>query len=154
MRFRILYIPILSLFLASAAFAGAWGTGPFENDGALDWAWELEASIGPAVIVAALDSAADAKSYIEAPSGSYAIAAAEVLAALVGKPSEALPPEVTAWTKNQSFKPSPDLLRNSRLAIANVMDANRSELAQLWSESGDLNQEWRSHLTDLSGRLE
>ena len=154
MRFRILYMPILSLFLASAAVAGAWGTGPFENDDALDWVWELEASTGPAVIVAALDSAADAKSYIEAPSGSYAVAAAEVLAALVGKPSKALPPEVMAWTKTHSFKPSADLLRNSTLALANVLDENRSELAQLWSESGDLKQEWRSHLIDLSGRLE
>jgi hypothetical protein len=73
---------------------------------------------------------------------------------LVGKPSDALPPEVVAWTGNQSFKPSSDLLEKARLALANIMDENRSELAQLWSESGDLCQEWRSHLTELSGRLE
>jgi hypothetical protein len=50
---------------------------------------------------------------------------------LVGKPSDALPPEVVAWTGNQSFKPSSDLLEKARLASANIMDENRSELAQL-----------------------
>ena len=154
MRSRIPLVPILSLVLASTAGAGAWGTGSFENDDALDWVWELEASTGSRVLDAALESAADAESYIEAPSGSYVIAAAEVLAVLVGKPSEGLPPEVMVWTKKQSFKPSSELLKTARLALANVMDEDRSELAQLWSDSGDLYQEWRSQLNDLSGRLE
>lgn len=154
MRFRTLVVLTPLLFVVSTAVAGAWGAGSFENDDALDWVWELEASTGSSVLVEALESVADEESYIEAPSGSYAVAAAEVLAALAGKPSEALPPGVVAWTKNHAFKPSSELLETARLALANVMDENRSELAQLWSESEDFYQEWKSHLTDLSGRLE
>ena len=33
---------------------GAWGTGPFENDDAADWSYQLVDGAGPDVVAAAL----------------------------------------------------------------------------------------------------
>ena len=153
MQFRPTLFFALLLSLTSIAIGGAWGTGSFDNDDALDWVWELEESSGSSAIENALHPVATSNAYIEAPSGSYAIAAAEALAALMGKPSESLPPEVTSWVKSQSFKPSAELLNMARSALANVSDESRSELAQLWKESGTAYDEWREHLAGLSERL-
>ncbi len=39
---RILFICLT--LLPSLTYAGAWGVGSFENDSALDWAYELESA--------------------------------------------------------------------------------------------------------------
>ncbi len=145
---------LLSLALTSSAFGGAWGTGAFENDDASDWVWELEESSGRSVIEAALRSVVSSRGYIEAPSGSYAIAAAETLAAMLGKPTESTPPEVLSWAKSQSFEPSSELLAMARTALSNVVDEDRSELAQLWSEAGPDYETWKRDVALLAGRLE
>ena len=154
MNSRLLLAFILQFFCGSAAFGGAWGIGSFENDDASDWVWELEESSGPTVIDSALRNVAMSSGYIDAPSASCAIAAAEVLAAMIDKPSASIPDEVANWVEGQSFEPSTALLDMARVALANVLDENRSELAQLWSETGPDYENWKKTVAALTEKLQ
>jgi len=129
---------------------GVWGTGPFENDDALDLTAELRAD-GVSVLRSALDEVVllEPEGYLEAPSSSRAIAAAEVVAAARGRPALDLPSEVTGWM-NQAPRVDDSFLPLASKAIARILDG--SELKELWhaSEEGPA---WESRITDLSERL-
>lgn len=60
-------LAICTLIWAGFATAGAWDTGPFANDDALDWVWELSESNDLSVIETTLKSAASSSGYLEAP---------------------------------------------------------------------------------------
>lgn len=139
---------------SGAAIAGAWDVGSFDNDDALDWVWELSESDDLSLVEEALQRAVEATDYLEAPTGSVAIVAAEVVAALRGNPSSKLPPEVSEWTSAHKFAISDALLQSARSAVTSVRNAESSELAQLWSESQDTASLWHAELSDLLERLE
>src|SRR5688572_25986973 len=92
----------LGLCLASspAARAGAWGVGSFDNDDALDWIGLCARSSDPQVVSSALNTALKG-GYLQAPEGSAAIAAAEAVAAALGRPSSKLPKELAVWVTSQ-----------------------------------------------------
>ncbi len=70
---------------------GAWGYGPFENDDAMDFVGDLETATGTGHLSTILYAISDDRTeYVEAPESSVAIAAAEVVAALLGHPHPAL----------------------------------------------------------------
>ncbi len=144
---------LAAIFVAGFAFAGAWDTGPFDNDDALDWVWELAESDDLAVVKSALREAAESSDYLQAPTANMAIAAAEVVAALKGNPGEGLPAEVVDWVREHQQAVSPDVLKTARDAITRVKDGESSELAQLWSESGEFADAWQSDLDELQVRL-
>lgn len=147
-------IAVSAVAFAGSVLAGAWDTGPFDNDDALDWVWELTDSDDLSVVEDALQSAIDTSDYLEAPMGSMAVAAAEVVAALKGKPRAELPPEVSEWVKAREYVVKDDLAEAARKAVAEVKNAESSELAQLWSESDELAEVWHADLRDLLQRLE
>jgi hypothetical protein len=63
---------------------GAWGLGPFDNDTAGDWGYELDEAIPserPAVLRKALATAADETGYLDYTEAAQAIAAAAIVAA-------------------------------------------------------------------------
>ena len=129
---------------------GTWGFQSFENDECMDWVWELTDSEKFAAIEDAFAAVTDeAEEYREAVPCSIAIAAAEVVAALNGRPSPHLPKGVTSWMKG---RPAPDaaLLAQARQAVAAV--TAESELRELWTESGRLD-EWLAVIRDLEERL-
>lgn len=128
---------------------GAWGVGPFDNDDAVDWAYELEESSGVEAIQAALD-AVEPDTYLEAPDCSMALAAAEVVAALNGQPHESLPLEVSSWVADHSDEIDEDLLGLALLAIHRI--ETESELKDLWEESEEY-AAWLATVADLKDRL-
>lgn len=128
---------------------GAWGIGSFDNDDAADWVYELEESGGAEAISEAL-RAIGPDGYLEAPDCSIALAAAEVLAALKGQPSESLPPEVITWVNDNPVEVDDDLLGLALMAIHRI--ETESELKDLWEESGE-SDEWVATLNDLKERL-
>ena len=128
---------------------GAWDAGSFENDDALDWLDDME-SRGLVAVEEALRTAADAGSaYLEAPDASVAIAAAEVVAALRGRPHLELPGEVEAWMKLNRRAPDSALVDLARAAVERVR--SDSELRELWEDSSP--QPWYDAVDDLLGRL-
>jgi len=152
--FRQITLLVSLLLLSPISGAGAWDVGPFDNDDALDWLWELESSNDLSAVRAALRAVADDGSYIQAPTASMAIAAAEVVAALLGNPHPQLPDEVSAWVQGRTLSKDSKLVDLARHVIARIQDPANSELAELFSESGEFLKSWKSSLSDLRERLQ
>ena len=129
---------------------GTWGHRTFENDDASDWVDELEESQDFSAIDAALDSIVRANGgYLESPDCCRALAAAEVIVALLGRPAPELPPEIAAWASRQP-KPPYALVQKAVSSIEAIL--HNSELAELWAEGDDLSM-WESTVNELRARL-
>src|ERR1700744_4530443 len=131
---------------------GAWGTGNFENDWALDWLGEFCESGDASKVQAALNRVVkhggtkySPPSIIERLRGqrphtdlltanfaSKALAAAEIVAMWLGRPLAKLPDGVTEWMQNHSSSLRPDIVPLARQAV-NIVRTN-SELKDLWEE--------------------
>jgi len=131
---------------------GAWGEKAFENDSALDWLAELEAGGLPA-LRAALSTVAQTEEgeYLDADAGARAIAAAEIVAAALGRGSERVPSQVAAWLEANAGAIDADDLALARNAVERVLVAN-SELRGLWDDSG-LITPWHADVGVLLTRL-
>jgi hypothetical protein len=130
---------------------GAWGINTFENDDAADWFSEFCNEPDEELLVEAFESVNDiGDDYLEAPESSAALAAAEVIAALLEKPSANLPDEAKECLNRLKLKPNEKLLTAARKAIERVK--TDSELKELWDESDDAAQ-WQAAVEDLAARL-
>jgi hypothetical protein len=136
---------------------GAWGSGPFENDDALDWVWELQESKGTKLlgaVIAKVNKAIAAGKYLEAPEGTQAQAAGEVVAAIMGRPAKNLPDGVTEWLSNSAPKPDAQLATEAAKAVQSVATYEDSELRQLWEEANPKDSAaWKASMEDLLTRL-
>ena len=131
-----------------------WGTGSFENEDAQSFLGRLN-SLGIEDLKSILARAADQENYLEAPESSIAVAAAEVVAALVGAAkdetaSSATPRQIFDWISKTKSEVPPDLAELARRAVERVR--TNSELKDLWLEAEGLN-EWSAALRGLEGRL-
>ena len=130
---------------------GAWDATPFGNDTACDWAYGLDDSTDLFYIEETLQAVLDTgDDYLDAQQGDEAIAAAEILAALHGKPSPpgAYTEDIAAWISAHPLKPSAGLLKKA-LAALDRIQREPSELLKLWKE----NSEWSSSVAGLRARL-
>lgn len=129
---------------------GAWGSGSFENDTALDFAsaigsvddvekaFEASSELGVALIEGEID--ADMSCEI--------IVAAECVASMRGHASPDMPEEL-AETVQGFGKPSMELFELARNNVSAVI--SRSELCELWADEGS--GDWNRAMTDLMDRL-
>jgi hypothetical protein len=137
---------------------GAWGCGSFENDEALDWVYDLEQSKDLSLIAGTLNAVTESvDDYLDATDCSMALAAAETVAALAGRPESSLPEEVARWVKERQKESSQEhslvdesVMAKARQAIEAIL--SDSELKELWEETDDLEQ-WKATVTDLLKRL-
>ncbi|MGC5324749.1 DUF4259 domain-containing protein [Brevibacillus sp. SYSU BS000544] len=133
---------------------GAWGTGFFENDDALDWKGDLLESSTLGLIEETL-SASAAEEYIEADLASQALAAAEIVAALNGRPGMEIRNEagevedLVEWLKAQREQ-APHLRQLALTAVEKIK--TESELQELWAETDDY-ELWIELLNDLQNRI-
>ena len=87
---------------------------------------------------------------MEIPQASMAIAAAEVVAALLARPGEKYPEEVSDWIAGQK-RPGAALVKKAQRAVKRILKGN-SELVAVWKES-KLEADWRARVEDLLARL-
>ena len=128
---------------------GAWGVMAFENDNALDWVGELEDAESTSVLRDALNAVASADDIIE--DCEEALAAAEVVAALLGRPLEELPEEVIAFVEEHAkAKPEPELVMLARTTVERIAEA--SDLKERWEESDSV-KDWYKAMNGLLARL-
>jgi hypothetical protein len=125
---------------------GAWGAGTFDNDDALDWLDDLLDGADDAIRDALESTGADP---LEAPDASSALAAAEVVAAALGRPAADLPGEVSDWLEEHGTKQAAALAPLARQAVDRVRQ--NSELKDLWEETDPA--EWTAAVDDLLARL-
>jgi hypothetical protein len=131
---------------------GTWDAGSFGNDIAVDWTYGLTDG-GTAYIEAALDAVATRGSEeVDATLGVEAVAAAEVVARLGGKPGtkDSYSETADGWVKAHGRRPSPALVRKAIAALDRVTQPP-SELLVLWQDSDET--EWTDAINDLRNRL-
>jgi hypothetical protein len=136
---------------------GAWGSGSFENDTALDWAagvqslddvrkpferlkHDTDGHEGPGELVVDADFACEL------------LAAAECVAALLGRRGRDFPDDL-AERLTGAGEPDKLLFHQARNAVLHVL--RHSELAELWEESATAEDgnAWIAELTGLIDRL-
>jgi tetratricopeptide (TPR) repeat protein len=132
---------------------GTWGNGPFDDDVASDWAWEFEEATDWGVVEVALRRAADvsADSDLGASSGQIAWAAATVVAA-VDDPAISLPGEISDWL-SRFGEARPHNARALALGALRRVLGDKSELAELWRESGE-EDTWRARVEEVAAVLD
>lgn len=126
---------------------GAWDSGPFDNDGALDFLGEGASRESVANV---LRRCADAEpgEYLDVDDGQMAVAAAELVALGFGYGN------ILAAPKNvrvivRTLGPDEALRQLALRAIPPLRDPKRSELASLWAHDPALD----AKLGDLLARL-
>ena len=123
---------------------GAWGAGGFENDTALDFAATVESVDDLAAVFAA-----EPGETIDADTASTIIAAAECVAAMLGRPADDIPEDLAGRLAGFG-KPDAALLETARNQISMVISG--SELSELWAEADDPG-EFNLAMTGLIDRL-
>jgi hypothetical protein len=129
---------------------GAWGSGPFENDFAADWVYELEAADDFGAVRASFSSVVETTGYLDALYGSIALAAAEVVAASRQRPTSPLPEPITRWVTAHGSKLNEADVNLALSAVDRVL-AEDSELRELWAESDE--NAWFNAVEDVRRRL-
>ncbi|WP_111859545.1 DUF4259 domain-containing protein [Acinetobacter sp. CFCC 10889] len=131
---------------------GAWSHEPFGNDDALDWVYQLENVKDESVLARVFNRAIENQDdYLEADDGFVIVAAAEVVAKLLGKGTQqdGYTEQVDAWVKSVDFQPSADLLAKAQTALDLVL-GEESELKELWSEAEEEDRDaWYSNIEAL-----
>ena len=133
---------------------GAWDTTSFGNDTACDWLAELIDSGSSDMIADAFDSVISADGdFIESSTGEEAVAAAEVLAWLQGRPgpSSDATEGLDDWMEEQEEEEYERLLKKGRKTL-DIVAGDQSELKEIWEESGEL-EDWAKSIADLKVRL-
>ncbi len=128
---------------------GAWGVGNFDNDDAADWVNELRELQGAGALKIALEEATS-PGYLEAPACGAALAAAEIVASLLGNSAKALPDEVRKWVAANHIEVDHDLLSLARAAVKRIKED--SEYQELFQDSEHYEQ-WLAVEDDLIKRL-
>lgn len=121
---------------------GTWASGSFGNDAALDFVAELKDF---AALHGTLIKFEKNAGELDADEAAIALAACDLLAAAIGRPSADLPDAPDF--ENEEI--SDDLLDSAKAIVRRVRE--KSELAELWSEEDDA--EWQAALDGLLHRL-
>lgn len=130
---------------------GAWGTGPFDNDDAADFAVSLdhlEPDYRVGAIRAVLAQAAKQTGYLERDAGGAAVAAAALVAA---QRDDDIPIDCIHGPK-QSIPELPDDLRQIAVQALDRVLAECSELNELWIDSPDA-EAWLHMVSTLTSAL-
>ncbi|GAA1576934.1 hypothetical protein GCM10009789_33130 [Kribbella sancticallisti] len=136
---------------------GTWDPSVFGNDEAADWAGELAENGTVTAVEQLLTTIAGypLTEYLEVGTGSSALAAAEVVAAAIGKPTASTPynKEVLEWATRH---PELESLRSVARAAAERVRTPESELLEVWEEEEVDTRDreaWENSVADLVTRL-
>lgn len=136
---------------------GAWGSGVFENDAALDWIDDLETFNDLSLITSTLKAALTNDlvvyydTYVNSEIMEIAPASAETVAALRGHPSADLPQQLQQWLASHSLLIDED---TRELAIKVVeRTLKTTELREIWATESDYDL-WKQGIENLLARLQ
>ncbi len=118
---------------------GAIGSGPFENDDALDFLDGLAAASRderPARVLGALDRVLLSTSYVDAPQMCDAVAGAAAVGASLDPEAAAGEPYLPAWLADEPLPADEELVEKSRQLLRRAVRSRDNEWWELWDEAG------------------
>jgi len=140
------------LLCSDPASAGRWSADTLSNDDASDLLNQIVPNGSVDTIHSALDAAWNSVSTVSDARASRALAAAEMVAAMVGNPSRYLPDPCKAWAVLHSKDANRNLIESAVRAVDRVV--KNSETQELMQEGGAKNlQDWQVSVTNLKDRL-
>jgi hypothetical protein len=128
---------------------GAWDSGPFDNDDALDLLGLIEDNPGEVARRLLAVSSADPGTVVDAPAASMAVAAAALVGAVASSRSTG-DDHADEWLREFPMTVDAPLVDAARRAVARLRDG--SELADLWDEADALD-EWQASLDAIGSML-
>lgn len=114
---------------------GAWGSGPFDNDDALDWSIGFVEGNDPVTVAAAALKTATESDALFAPEASQAIAAAAAVALALGLDDVADAPEEVRDQVRLNRAALASLAGQATAALDRILED--SELPALWDEADE-----------------
>src|SRR5215472_16829738 len=132
--FAIWLMMFLSAGYPQRGFSGYWGVGTLENDSAVGFLEEIVHADGVNGVVGALDAVLNGGQYIDDERASRALAAAELVAAMIGRPSKNMAKDKIEWAMERHLQAA-DIIPLAVRAIDKV--TQRSETRDLLMESTD-----------------
>jgi hypothetical protein len=128
---------------------GAWGTGIFDNDAALDFVGTVVETNDLSSVTKVFDEIlAAAGEQLDSDLAERGLVVAEIVAALRGYAGD-LPEELEDWVADKDAV-STEMRIYAHGAVLRIL--NHSELRELWEES-EAFEEWRQTVRDLLRRL-
>ena len=143
----------LAMSEARAIDVTHWGTGPFQNQHAMEWVENLENHADLEMVEETLDNVLEQEAdgeIPEIPDCSAALAAAETVAALAKKPAQQLPEEVRQWCFDNPELDIEEVKAKAVQAVGTIL--TESELRELWSNTEHY-PTWEIDLEALRDRL-
>jgi len=133
---------------------GTWALHSFGNDEAADLLGDLTDQDAFSPVQEAIARVIDTEGYLEAPESQQCIAACEVVAMALGRPSAAGQAEdkLVMWLARVQPAPTSDMVSQAVTAIGRIL-VPESELLELWQESEEFGS-WISDVTGLRSRLQ
>ncbi|KRG58713.1 hypothetical protein ABB25_06030 [Stenotrophomonas koreensis] len=133
---------------------GAWGNGSFDNDDAADFLSDVTDSSDLTLVREIFAAVLGADKYLEAPDASQAIAAAEIVAAVVGRPTSAAQEEeeLSEWIARTKPTADPGLVTQAVQVLDRIVGDN-SELRELWEETDELS-DWEETVAAVRSKLQ
>jgi hypothetical protein len=140
------------LLCSDPASAGSWAADTLSNDDAAGFLDQIVTNGSVEAIRSALDATLSSALPVNDERASRALAAAEMVAAMVGNPSRYLPARCKEWAALHSKDSNRDLVLSAVRAVDRV--AKDSETQELMQEGGAKNlQGWQESVTNLQARL-
>lgn len=133
------------------AAVGAWGTGTFENDDALDFAAQIAGSGDGVDLLRRQLELASAPGALDAPASEASLVASEVVAAARGAPGPGVPPPLTRWVQKEAPALGEEDVQVALAVCERVL--TDSELRKLWAEDEEQLAAWTAAVTELVERL-
>lgn len=130
---------------------GTWGTRNFENDGSQDWIFEMMDNKDGGMVADTLQFTLNKEGVPDASECEDALAAAEVVAALAGYPSEDFPEDPLDNLDSLQLLAAPALKRLAASVVAKIQE--QSGMRDQFEEAGEL-EAWIKVQDDLRKRLQ
>ncbi|SDY66898.1 DUF4259 domain-containing protein [Hymenobacter psychrophilus] len=131
---------------------GAWGYYNFDNDTAADFAEDFKAEPSAGVLELALAATVDSEDYLDADVANEALAAAEIVAAILGKPARNFPADLLGIIPRLDLSHIEPLRKPAQQAVRAVLGSD-SELRELWEDSDEF-ENWEDLQRQLLKRLD
>ncbi|MGY0800171.1 DUF4259 domain-containing protein [Lysobacter sp. A286] len=133
---------------------GTWAIDSFGNDDAADWLCDLTEQNDLGLVREAIARVLATDGYLEAPDATQALAAIEVVAAALGRPTGTAKGEgdLMAWVARVKPVADTSLASQANQAVDRILGPE-SELRELWEEAEEFG-DWQKDVAALRSQLQ